>query len=433
MPQFRYRAVTHAGEIVAGEVDASSREEVVRRIEYLGHLTIDAKIAATWLLNRGRSGTEKLPRSRDVSIFLRRLSLLVGTAAVILLFFLIYLVPQFEPVFKDLGGRLNSGAALIVAASIWLRANVDLLLGICLSLVLCAWLRLSRRARRPGSAEMAAISRDRKCGVGLRSGHHRRNDTARQAGAMKMQKRRRFIGCDGFTLVEVLAALAIASVIIMASAALIHNVALFFDRGTRGVTEAERLMLAVERLAGDFGSARFVWRRTEDGAAAAFAADQASSERPASITFVGAGRAVSTPRVDDDLINLIIEEEGEVRRLVRRRATWPGPRARFEDVVPQDPVVLIEGRLDISFVFGRVTPDGALAWYASWAGERVLPRYVRLILRDRATGADLLGEADFMVRANAPAACGRADAGVACLTAAPPVQTDPSEAERFTR
>src|SRR6266446_3307807 len=161
---------------------------------------------------------------------------------------------------------------------------------------------------RAGSAEMAAISRDRKCSVGLRSAHYRRNDTARPAGAMKMQKRGARVGCEGFTLVEVLAALAIASVIIMASAALIRNVALFFDRGTRGVTEAERLMLAVERLAGDFGSARFVWRR----------------------------------------------------------ATWPGPRARFEDVTLQDPVVLIEGKVNISFVFGRVTPEGALAWYASW-------------------------------------------------------------------
>jgi prepilin-type N-terminal cleavage/methylation domain-containing protein len=240
-------------------------------------------------------------------------------------------------------------------------------------------------------------------------------------------------GCDGFTLVEVLAALAIASVIIMASAALIRNVALFFDRGTRSVTEAERLMLAVERLAGDFGSARFVWRRTEDGAAAAFAAEQASSERPASVIFVGAGRAASNARVDDDMISLTVEQDGEVRRLVRRRVTWPGPRARFEDVTPQDRVVLIEGKLDISFVFGRVTPDGALAWYASWAGERVLPRYVRLILRDRTTGADLLGEADFMVRANAPAACGRADAALACLSAAPPIQTGAPEAERIMR
>ena len=247
-----------------------------------------------------------------------------------------------------------------------------------------------------------------------------------------MQRDQTRAGCDGFTLVEVLAALAIASVIIMASTALIHNVALFFDRGTRGVTEAERLMLAVERLAGDFSSARFVSRRMEDGAAAAFAGEPASSERPASIVFVGAGRAASGAR-DDDLISLIVEEDGEVRRLVRRRATWPGPRARFEDVTPQDPVILIEGKLDISFVFGRVTPDGLLAWYASWAGEWVLPRYVRLILRDRATGADLLGEADFVIRANAPAACGRPDAAVACLSAAPSVQSDASEPERQVR
>jgi general secretion pathway protein F len=246
MPQFRYRAVTHAGEIVVGEVDASSREEVVRRIEYLGHLTIEAELAATGMLTRGHRRGGKLPRSHDVSILLRQLALLIGagltletalqtlsedtskalagfanrlrasisagesfaealerhstiidptyvamvrvgeasgkleavlraivedrtrrelmadrinsairyplfligTAAVILLFFLIYVVPQFEPVFKDLGGRLNSGAAVIVAASIWLRANADLFLGMCLCLILCAWLVLSRREWR---------------------------------------------------------------------------------------------------------------------------------------------------------------------------------------------------------------------------------------------------------------------------------------------
>jgi general secretion pathway protein F len=83
MPQFRYRAVTHAGEIVVGEVDASSREEVVRRIEYLGHMTIDAEIAATGILTRGRRGVEKLPRSRDVSIFLRQLALLIGAGPIL--------------------------------------------------------------------------------------------------------------------------------------------------------------------------------------------------------------------------------------------------------------------------------------------------------------------------------------------------------------
>ena len=246
MPQFRYRAVTHAGEIVVGEVDAPSREEVVRRIEYLGHLTIDAELATTGILARSRKPGGKPPRSRDVSILLRQLALLlgagltleaalqtlsdntskalagfadglrasisagdsfaealerhtsviepayvamvrageasgkldavlraivedrarreiltdrinsairyplflVGSAIVILLFFLIYVVPQFEPVFKDLGGRLNSGAALVVACSSWLRLNLDLFLGICLFSVLGAWLTLSRREWR---------------------------------------------------------------------------------------------------------------------------------------------------------------------------------------------------------------------------------------------------------------------------------------------
>ena len=74
----------------------------------------------------------------------------------------------------------------------------------------------------------------------------------------------------GFTLIEVLAALAVGSVIIMATAALIHDVARHFDRGTRGAQEAERLMLAVERLAQDFNSARFVGWTTEGGPAIAF-------------------------------------------------------------------------------------------------------------------------------------------------------------------
>jgi prepilin-type N-terminal cleavage/methylation domain-containing protein len=247
---------------------------------------------------------------------------------------------------------------------------------------------------------------------------------------MKMRNAQPRIGCAGFTLVEALAALAIASVIIIASTALVHNVALFFDRGTRGVTEAERLMLAVERLADDFSSARFVSRRVGDGASVAFAAALASKDGRANVVFVGAGRDGSGRRADDDIICLTVEEDGEIERLVRRRTTWPGPGTRFEDVTFADPVVLIEGRLDISFLFGRLMPDGALAWYTSWVGEWGPPRYVRLLLLDRATGTDLLGESDFVVRANASAACGRADAALACLSVAPSIQTSASAPER---
>src|SRR5262249_54651054 len=81
MPQFRYRAVTHAGEILTGEVEAPSRAEVVRRIEYLGHLTIEAEIASGGLLGGARlfgDKQRKQPKSRDVSLLLRQLALLLG-------------------------------------------------------------------------------------------------------------------------------------------------------------------------------------------------------------------------------------------------------------------------------------------------------------------------------------------------------------------
>jgi general secretion pathway protein F len=73
---------------------------------------------------------------------------LVVSAVVVLTFFLIYVVPQFEPVFKDLGGRLNPGAAFVVAASGWLRANVDLVLGTGLVLMLGAVFAAGRPAWR---------------------------------------------------------------------------------------------------------------------------------------------------------------------------------------------------------------------------------------------------------------------------------------------
>ena len=252
MPLFHYRALTSAGELVAGEVDAPSHAEVIRRIEYLGHLPIDARLLTEGRL--GRSLGSKAPRSRDITVFLRQLALLVeagltlesalqtlsddanrtvarfssdlratisaghsfaeamerhpsiiepayvamvrageasgkvagvlraivedrsrkdllaerinsairyplfliASAILILLFFLSYVVPQFEVVFKDLGDRLNSGAAFVLEASTWLHTNFDLFLGGCLVLLLGAWLVLHDRTRRARLIGLAA-------------------------------------------------------------------------------------------------------------------------------------------------------------------------------------------------------------------------------------------------------------------------------------
>jgi hypothetical protein len=229
--------------------------------------------------------------------------------------------------------------------------------------------------------------------------------------------RKRVDALHGFTLIEALAMLAIGSVLILATTSLVHDVARNFDRGTRGASDGERVMLVVERLAQDFGSARYVLWDTANGPSVAFTADAASDDAPAKVVFVGSAGVMSGPQ-GDEVVTLTIEPDEDVTRLIRRRAAWTGSHMRFEEVTPGDPVVLLEGKVDIAFVFGRVAPNGALQWSENWADHGAMPRFVRLILRDRDTGRDLLREADFLVRADAPAACGRPDANSGCLSMA---------------
>jgi general secretion pathway protein F len=247
MPQFRFRAMTSSGEIVAGEVDVPSRAEVVSRVEYLGHLLIEAELAAkSGFLSTSASTAGKRPKRRDVTLFLRQLALLIGagltleaalqtlgedsnkalvwfannlrgtitsgdsfaetlerhptiieptyiamvrageasgkleavlnaivedrsrqellterlnsairyplflvvSAMLILFFFLIFVVPQFEPVFKDLGNKLNGGATFVLGASSWLRANLEIFFGSWIVAALIGWFVLRRREMR---------------------------------------------------------------------------------------------------------------------------------------------------------------------------------------------------------------------------------------------------------------------------------------------
>ncbi len=247
MPQFRYRAMTKAGEIVVGEIEAASRDEVARRAQYVGQLLIEAELAtARGLLGLRLAAGARRPQRRDVTIFLRQLALLsragltleaalqtlaedsnkaaawlanalretiasgdsfadalgrhptiiepayiamvkageasgklepvlravvedrarqealgerlgaavrypiflIASATLILFGFLLFVVPQFESVFSELGNRLNSGAAFVLAASTWLRGNWDAFVVACLTLTIGLWLLLRRREVR---------------------------------------------------------------------------------------------------------------------------------------------------------------------------------------------------------------------------------------------------------------------------------------------
>ena len=241
-----------------------------------------------------------------------------------------------------------------------------------------------------------------------------------------MRRRRADVGRHGFTLVELLAALAIAAVVIAASSALVHNVALHFERGTRAVSDGEQLILAIERLAADIGSARFVLR-TSDERSAPSTSPLAFIGEPTSIVFVGPG-GVGANQSGEEVVSLTVEQEDDVSRLVRRRAPWFGPRTRFEELSFSDPVTLLEGKVLISFAFGQITQDGTLAWSDAWQGQASLPRFVRLNLRDGATGADLLPETEFVIRADASGGCAQSDSTV--CAAGSPTRSKPQGMQR---
>jgi type II secretory pathway pseudopilin PulG len=220
---------------------------------------------------------------------------------------------------------------------------------------------------------------------------------------------------SGFTLIETIAAFAIGAVVILSAAALLHNVAFSFDHGANRVANGERLAVAAERLATDIGSAAYVLQKTSASAVTAFTGS------PTRMVFISLDGADAGPQRDDqprgqEVVSLTAEPAGDSTQIVRRRAPWPGPRTPFDTVPLKDDVVLLEGTFDAAFSFARLASDGTLGWVDSWSGERTLPRLVKLTLRDRATGGDLLGGAEFPIRADAPSLCAAADAGLECLS-----------------
>src|SRR6478609_3852323 len=81
MPNYRYKAITQAGEIVTGEIAAPTAAEVARRIEYLGLVPVDTVTeerpegAASFFTLTQRA------RSEDVTVFSLDLALLLKAGA----------------------------------------------------------------------------------------------------------------------------------------------------------------------------------------------------------------------------------------------------------------------------------------------------------------------------------------------------------------
>src|SRR5437868_10235378 len=256
MPNYRYKAITQAGEIVTGSITAPTAGEVARRIEYLGLVPVDtvteeraekapsfftlgqrakpedvtvftldlalllkagarlddglellagdtdvgglrptvAKIRAAILSGESfgealsrhphlfppmyvalvrvgeASGTlgeilEVLAAERARAEALRRRlgdalrypAFVLFAAMCVLLFFLLFVLPQFASVLRDFHAKLDPIVSTFIAISEFLRAN-GTALGVSLALIIAAfWLMLRRPATR--AALVTAVSR----------------------------------------------------------------------------------------------------------------------------------------------------------------------------------------------------------------------------------------------------------------------------------
>ncbi len=80
MPDFEYRALSQTGEIVTGSINAASREELARRIEYLGLIPIEGDQKARSPGARNLSFGSR-PSAEDVTFMTGDLALLLKTGA----------------------------------------------------------------------------------------------------------------------------------------------------------------------------------------------------------------------------------------------------------------------------------------------------------------------------------------------------------------
>jgi general secretion pathway protein J len=197
----------------------------------------------------------------------------------------------------------------------------------------------------------------------------------------------------GFTLVEALVAMALMGLVLTGLAMVTSQWLPNWQRGLARVQSSELVALAIDRIVADLASAEFV-------------PPNRATKKPLfegselAVTFV---RSALGPNAAPGLEIVQLAEARELKGPALARST-----ARFAPRAPDaaaprfgEPIVLLKPPYRASFSYaGR---DGV--WRADWIDADELPRAVRLVVRDTATGRALGASTATMIHTELPVEC----------------------------
>jgi general secretion pathway protein J len=221
---------------------------------------------------------------------------------------------------------------------------------------------------------------------------------------MRPRTRHAGAGEAGFTLIEVLIATLLMTVILSSLATVTAQWLPNWNRGMARVQRAERLAIGIERIAADLSVAEMM-PINGDAKAPLFEGSELS------VTFVRTAVGPNT-RPGLEIIRLIEKADNQGLALVRERASF-APMPADAQVRFADQVVLIRSPFRVSFSYAG--PDQV--WQKEWRGQKQLPDMIRIGVRDVATGQVLSVSSAAIVHVNVPAECARAKNAAQCVTA----------------
>jgi general secretion pathway protein J len=213
----------------------------------------------------------------------------------------------------------------------------------------------------------------------------------------------------GFTLMEMLIAVALMGIVLAALASITAQWVPNWHRGFVRVQRNEMLDIALSRLVTDVGAAEFVTANRK-------ATKPLFDGAELSVTFVRSALGPNTrPSLEVVRISQTADRLGPL--LVRSRA----PFAPTDPDAPQslplvftDQVALLRGPHQVSFAYAD--RDGV--WRDKWLDENEMPTSVRFAIRDAASERTLAVSTAAIVRVDIPAECAHPKSKRECGTSA---------------